>query len=110
MKNERLRFLAYTTALQMKVRLRGLGAIKSIPFKISDVNLRFSTHTRDSDYRCVTMALVVVVGNNKYASKHLDTIVVSKDGFTVSLQRCLEELSFGCLRRAVGRPLGELKT
>ena len=109
MKNEQLRFLAYATALQMKGRLRGLGAIKSVPFKISDVNLRFSIHTRDSDYRCVTMALLVVVGNNKYASKHLDTIVVSKDGFTVALQRCLEELSFGCLRRAVGQSLGELK-
>ena len=109
MKNEQLRFLSYATALQMKIRLRELGAIKSVPFKISDVNLRFSTHTIDSNYRCVTMALLVVVDNNKYASKHLDTIVVSKEGFTVALQRCLEELSFGCLRRAVGQSLGELK-
>ena len=109
MKNEQLRFLAYATALQMKTRLRELGAIKPVPLEISDVNLRFSTHTRDSNYRCVTMAILVVVGDNKYASKHLDTIVVSKEGFTVALQRCLEELSFGCLRRAVGHPLGELK-
>lgn len=109
MKNEQLRFLAYSTALQMKIRLRELGAIKSVPFKISDVNLRFSTHTRNNNYRCITMAILAVVDNNKYTSKHLDTIVVSKDGFTIALQRCLEELSFGCLRGLVGQSLGELK-
>ena len=109
MKNEQLRFLAYATALQMKIRLRELGAIKSVPFKISDVNLRFSIHTRNNDYRCVTMAILAVVGDNKYASKHLDTILVSKDGFTIALQRCLEELTFGCLRKLAGHSLVELR-
>ena len=109
MKNEQLRFLAYSTTFQMERRLRELGAIKPIPLKISDVNLRFSTHPIDNDYRCITMAVLAVVGDNKYTSKHLDTILVSKDGFTIALQRCLEELTFGCLRGLAGHSLVELR-